>query len=148
MSLIDAAYFQGYHKQKEADFPTDFIGKHIPNAEVELMLLTGDLFDEMETLAGKDPGSLDTKETRKLTVFKNAAAELVMASVIPQLNLVVTDGGVLQSNEQSELGTTVKVLSPSQTQKLIAIYKDKAERLISVYLPSIGGLTSAWTGEE
>lgn len=148
MSLITAGYFRDYHRQKEPDFPDDFINLHIPNAEVELMLLCDDLFDEIEVLAEQDPGSLDKKEIRQLTVFKNAAAEFTMASVIPQINLQVTEGGVLQSNEQSDMGTTVKVLSPTQTQKLIDIYKSKAERFISVYVPTAGGLTAAYTGED
>lgn len=142
MSLIDAAFFQTYHRQKEEDFPTDFLGLHIPNGEIDLMDLVGDeVYSEVEAILEKPEGERSKDESRKLRAFQNAEAELTIADVIPDVNLVVADTGIIQSSHTVSFGEgTFKIASPKDIEKLVELYKQKAARLVDRYVDGSLGI--------
>lgn len=146
MSLITADFFRDYHTQTAERFPDSRLTPHIFNAEEELISILGDsVFEEVEAIA--ELPAPDKLQTRKLTAFKNAAAELTMYSLIPSLNLHVTDQGIQTSEKQAEFGGTgYQTLSANQVKILQAVYYDKAYELISKYIPSTGGLLPVYSG--
>lgn len=150
MSLIDAGYFQTYKKQKEEDFPATFLELHIPNGEIDLMGMVGDeAYAEVEAIKEKAEAERTKKEKRKLRAFQNAEAELTMADVIPDINLVVGDMGIIQSSHTQNFGQgTFKIASPEQIEKLVEMYKNKAARLVDRYVEGTLGIVGTAVIED
>lgn len=150
MSLIDAVFFQTYHRQKEEDFPENFLSLHIPNGELELIDLAGEeTFQEVEAIKAKAEGDRTAEEKRMLAAFHSALAELTMADVIPGVNLVVGDVGIVQSSHTQNFGEgTFKIASPKDIEALVEIYKQKAARLVDRYIEASMGIVGKAVFEE
>jgi hypothetical protein len=149
MSLITPQFFRDYHTQTVDRFPDPRVTPHIFNAEEELITLAGETaVEEVEAIAELPESERSKADARKLTAFQNAAAELTMYSLIPSLNLNVTDQGIQTGEKQVEFGGSgYQTLSANQVEKLQSVYYEKAYKLISRYIPTGGGVLPVFTGE-
>lgn len=150
MSLIDSTFFQSYHRQKEEDFSTTFLDLHIPNAEIDLMNMVSDeVYADAEAILEKPENERTKEEKRKLKAFQNAEAELTMADVIPDINLVVGDSGIIQSSHTQDFGQgTFKIASPKDIDNLVEMWQKKATRLLDRYVEGSMGIVGRAVGEE
>lgn len=141
MSIITPGYFRDYLKKKAEDFPDTFLDIHIPNGEIELSGIAGDdTFSDVETLDEKPEIELTKEEKRKLNAFKAALAETVMGQVIPHLNLVPSDQGIVTSSDKQFGTVTFRILTPQQITELQNQYRAKAYMLIQKYVTDTGGI--------
>jgi hypothetical protein len=144
MSLIDADYFRSYHKKDETYFPDTQVSAHIPNAEGELIDIVGEtIFEAVEALDEQETRT--AKEERQLVNFKNALAELTMCSILPGINEVPSEVGMmLGSNTGGKFGEGgFQIASPNQVKVMIEMHYNQAVKLVQRYIPATGGILAA-----
>lgn len=150
MSLITATNFRDYHKKKDTDFPDSLVNLHITNGENEIINIVGEsVLESVEALAEKETRT--PKEERQLQNFINALCELTMCSLLPVLNEIPSDMGLMiASNTGAKFGEGgFQIASPSQIDKMISQHRDQANRLISKYSTTAGGiLPTAVDGDD
>jgi hypothetical protein len=142
MYIIDETYVLNRHGQKPDDFPTGLIDSHPYDADEELRAITSDTdVDEVVGIAEKTEGERSTEEKRKLTAFKNAAAELVFFFILPKINVVVSAEGVVTSAQSQKFGdATFKVATPKEIAEFQLQYLTAARKAVRRWAKSTGGI--------
>ena len=149
MGLITYEYFLSRRLQASADFPATIHDSILVDAELIMRTIAGAAYNTALLINLKEEETRTAEETLQLIAFKNAECEILFGLLLSDLNIRLSQQGLIQSSFTANFGSgTFRIATPNELMAMIKIYADRARQLISLYLPKTSGILPAFASFE